>query len=85
MVDEGAPIESGELGEGQEPCASVATADEDDDEVAAELAVSVMVILKGFGAYLTNTRQSTTTYNELLQWYTSISKEPYDLRRSQWR
>jgi len=67
MVDKGAPIETGELEEGRETRASAATEDEDDDEVGAELAVSVMVILKGFGAYLTNTRQSKKTYNELLQ------------------
>jgi len=73
MVDEGAPTETGELGEGREIRSAAATGgDEDDDEIGAALAVSVMVILKGFGAYLTNRRQSKTTYNELLQWDTYI-------------
>jgi len=85
MVDEGVSIETGELGEGREARSEAATADEDDDDIGAELAVSVMVILNGLGAYLTNRRQSKTTYNELLQWYTPISKESDDLRRSQWR
>jgi len=34
--------------------------DGEDDEIGTELAVSVMVTLKGLGAYLRNRRQSTS-------------------------